>query len=77
MHKLNKRIREKGYRGGRMVHHNDDMGNPYRTDVEKDLIAFIPKDRAYFIQDATYYEFIRPYRDHYAVYDNWAIWGKR
>ena len=77
MHKLNRRIKEKGYRGGRMVHHNDDMGNPFRSDVEKDLIAFVPKDRAYFITNAAYYDFIRPYQDQYAVYDNWAIWGKR
>lgn len=76
-HKLNKRIKEKGYRGGRMVHHNDDMGNPYRTDVEKQLIAFIPNDRAYFIDNAEYYSFIQPYKEQYAFYDNWAIWGKR
>jgi hypothetical protein len=77
MHKVNRRIKEKGYRGGRMVHHNDDMGNPFRSDVEKDLIAFIPRDRAYFITNAGYYDFIRPYHENYAIYDNWAIWGKR
>jgi len=77
MHKLNRRIKQKGYRGGRMVHHNDDMGNPFRSDVEKQLIAFIPRDRAYFIDNAQYYAFIKPYKEDYAVYDNWAIWGKR
>jgi len=77
MHKLNRRIKAKGYRGGRMVHHNDDMGNPFRSDVEKQLIAFIPRDRAYFIDNAQYYAFIKPYQEDYAVYDNWAIWGKR
>lgn len=77
MHKVNKRITQKGYRGGRMVHHNDDMGNPFRSDVEKQLIAFVPNDRAYFIDDAAYYSFIKPYHDRYAIYDNWAIWGKR
>lgn len=77
MHKLNRRIRDKGYRGGRMVHHNDDMGNPFRSDVEKQLIAFIPNDRAYFIDNAAYYSFIKPYGDAYLVYDNMAIWGKR
>lgn len=77
MHKINRRIKQKGYRGGRMVHHNDDMGNPHRSDVEKQLIAFIPRDRAYFIDNAAYYAFIRPYEADYAVYDNWAIWGKR
>ena len=77
MHKLNNAVRATGYRGGRMVHHNDDMGNPFRNDVEKQLIAFIPNDRAYFIDDALYYQFIRPYREDYAVYDNYAIWGPR
>ena len=77
MHKLNRRIRDKGYKGGRMVHHNDDMGNPFRSDVEKQLIAFIPNDRAYFIDNATYYKFIKPYGDQYVVYDNPAIWGRR
>jgi hypothetical protein len=77
MHKLNRRIRDKGYKGGRMVHHNDDMGNPFRSDVEKQLIAFIPNDRAYFIDNATYYQFIKPYGDQYVVYDNMAIWGRR
>lgn len=77
MHKLNRRIKEKGYRGGRMVHHNDDLGNPFRDDIEKDLIAFIPHDQAYFITDAAYYAFIRPYELNYVIYDNWAIWGKR
>ena len=77
MHKLNRRIKEKGYRGGRMVHHNDDMGNPYRSDVEKELIAFIPKRGVYFIDDGSYYKFIKEYEKDYAVYDNVAIWGKR
>ena len=63
MHKVNKRIVEKGYRGGRMVHHNDDMGNPFRSDVEKQLIAFIPHDRAYFIDNAAYYSFRKPIED--------------
>lgn len=44
---------------------------------EKQLIAFIPKDRAYFIDDGSYYPFIRPFADRYEVYDNPAIWGKR
>lgn len=77
MNKLNRRIKDKGYRGGRMVHHNDDMGNPFRSDVEKQLIAFIPKDRAYFIDNAEYYAFIKRYENDYAIYDNPAIWGKR
>jgi hypothetical protein len=77
MHKLNRRIQKGGYRGGRMVHHNDDLGNPFRNDVERDLIAFIPHDRAYFITNASYYSFIRPFEATYAVYDNQAIWGRR
>lgn len=77
MSKLNRRIKGKGYLGGRMVHHNDDMGNPFRSDVEKQLIAFIPNDRAYFIDNAEYYTFIKPYEADYAVYDNAAIWGRR
>jgi hypothetical protein len=77
MHAVNKAIQARGYRGGRMVHHNDDMGNPFREDVEKQVIAFIPKDRAYFVDNAEYYSFIRPYKEEYAVYDNPAIWGKR
>jgi hypothetical protein len=77
MHKMNKRISASGYRGGRMVHHNDDMGNPFRSDVERQLIAFIPGDRAYFIDDGSYYNFIRPYKERYEVYDNAAIWGQR
>ena len=77
MHKLNKRIRDKGYRGGRMVHHNDDMGNPFRTDVERQLIAFVPRDRAYFVDHGLYYHFIKWYEREYLVYDNMAIWGAR
>jgi hypothetical protein len=77
MHAVNKAIQATGYRGGRMVHHNDDMGNPFREDVEKQVIAFIPKDKAYFIDNAEYYSFIKPYKEQYAVYDNPAIWGKR
>jgi hypothetical protein len=77
MNKLNRRIRAKGYLGGRMVHHNDDMGNPFRSDVEKQLIAFVPRKGAYFIDNGRYYEFIRPYQEEYAVYDNPAIWGAR
>ena len=77
MHKLNRRIKDKGYRGGRMVHHNDDMGNPHRSDVEKELIVFIPNVGVFFIADGSYYRFIKEYEKDYAVYDNWAIWGKR
>lgn len=77
MSKLNRRIKSKGYLGGRMVHHNDDMGNPFRSDVEKQLIAFIPNDRAYFIDNAEYYTFIKRYENDYAIYDNPAIWGQR
>lgn len=25
-----------------MFHHNDDLGNPFRNDVEEELIAFVP-----------------------------------
>ena len=77
MHKINRAIKGKGYQGGRMVHHNDDMGNPFRNDVEKQLIAFIPNDRAYFIDDGSYYAFIRPHAARYEIYDNAAIWGRR
>jgi hypothetical protein len=77
MNALNRRIRAKGYLGGRMVHHNDDMGNPHRSGVEKQLIAFVPRKGAYFIDGGSYYEFIRPYKEEYAVYDNPAIWGVR
>jgi len=77
MHKLNRRIKDKGYRGGRMVHHNDDMGNPHRSDVEKQLIVFIPNRGVFFIDDGSYYRFIKEYEKDYAVYDNWAIWGQR
>jgi hypothetical protein len=39
---MNRRIKAAGYRGGDMFHHNDDLGNPFRSDVEEDLIAFVP-----------------------------------
>ncbi len=77
MHKLNKRIAEKGYLGGRMVHHNDDIGNPFRTDVEEKLIAFVPNASPVFIENAGYYGWIEPYKGNYLVADNPAIWGKR
>lgn len=76
-HLLNGRIAQKGYRGGRMVHHNDDMGNPFRSDIEKELIAFVPGRGAFFIDDGSYMQFIAAFRDEYAVYDNPAIWTGR
>ena len=43
--------------------------NPFRSDVEKQLIAFTPRERAYFIDNAGYYPFIKPFQDNYVVDD--------
>jgi hypothetical protein len=77
MNKINKRIRDAGYLGGRMVHHNDDMGNPFRSDVEKALIYFFPNQPAIYDDSGDYYRIIEPWKADYDVRDNPAIWGKR
>jgi hypothetical protein len=37
------------------------------------LIAFIPRERAYFIDNAGYCAFIKPFQHNYVVNDNMAI----
>lgn len=81
---MNRRIRAHGYQGGDMFHHNDDLGNPFRSDVEEDLIAFVPGDAVpHFIQSTTtgtgahghigWNAWIKKYEATYVVYDNAAI----
>ena len=81
---MNRRIRAQGYRGGDMFHHNDDLGNPFRSDVEEDLIAFVPgHPNPHFIQSTTtgmgahghmgWNAWVRQYEADYVVYDNAAI----
>ena len=77
VHKLNLKIRQKGYLGGRMVHHNDDMGNPHCDKLEKMVIAFIPGREAELWDNYTYYNEIRKYQNQYLIVDNWAIYGNR
>ena len=85
---INKAIRLAGYRGGDMVHHNDDMGNPFRSDVEEELIAFVPGEAVpQFIISTTsgrgaegsigWNEWIELYKAEYKIYDNPAIWRSR
>ena len=85
---MNRRIRAQGYQGGDMFHHNDDLGNPFRSDVEEDLIAFVPGDLSpHFIQSTTvgvgdrghigWNAWVRQYEADYVVYDNAAIHGVR
>ena len=81
---MNRRIRIAGYQGGDMFHHNDDLGNPYRSDVEEELIAFVPGDPCpHFIESTTtgdaanghmgWNAWVRQYERSYKVYDNVAI----
>lgn len=49
--RLNLALRVAGYAGGDAVHHGDEVGRPRVTEVELDVIAFVPNDRnAYFIK---------------------------
>jgi hypothetical protein len=81
---MNRRIRANGYRGGDMFHHNDDLGNPFRNDVEEDLIAFVPAEMCpHFIQSTKtgartqahmgWNAWVKQYEAGYVVYDNAAI----
>jgi Anthrax toxin LF subunit len=81
---MNRRIRANGYKGGDMFHHNDDLGNPFRSDVEEDLIAFVPGEmHPHFIQSTKtgtgahghigWNAWVKRYEADYVVYDNAAI----
>ena len=81
---MNRRIRAHDYRGGNMFHHNDDLGNPFRSDVEEDLIAFVPGESCpHFIQSTTtgagahghigWNAWVKQYEASYFVYNNAAI----
>ena len=49
---LNDAIRQAGYTGGDAVHHSDEAGRPFVTEVEMNFIAFVPNDpNAYFISN--------------------------
>ncbi|HEY2856360.1 MAG TPA: anthrax toxin-like adenylyl cyclase domain-containing protein [Gemmatimonadaceae bacterium] len=49
--RLNMALRAAGYAGGDAVHHGDEVGRPKVTEVELEVIAFVPGDRnAYFIK---------------------------
>lgn len=41
-HELNAAIQSAGYTGGEMVHHSDEAGRPFVSEVELQFIAFIP-----------------------------------
>ncbi|MDG2239938.1 MAG: anthrax toxin-like adenylyl cyclase domain-containing protein [Longimicrobiales bacterium] len=81
---LNRRIRKKGYLGGDMIHHNDDLGNPFRSDVEEELIAFVPGEMhpQFIVSTGTggasqgsigWNQWVRAYEGDYVIYDNPAI----
>jgi hypothetical protein len=83
---INRKIRELGYIGGNMVHHNDDLGNPFRTDIEDKLIAFVPHQPVTFIESngraglngsMGWVQWIQQFRSTFHVYDNAAIWEAR
>lgn len=81
---MNRRIRANGYKGGDMFHHNDDLGNPFRSDVEEDLIAFVPGEMyPHFIESSKtgkgtnghigWNAWVQRYAADYIAYDNPAI----
>jgi hypothetical protein len=81
---MNRRIRANGYKGGDMFHHNDDLGNPFRSDVEEELIAFVPGDEVPHYIESTktgqaaaghigWNAWVKQYEKDYVVYDNVAI----
>ena len=81
---MNRRIRANGYKGGDMFHHNDDLGNPFRSDVEEDLIAWVPGEMVpHFIESTKTGKganghiggnaWVKRYEADYVVYDNAAI----
>ena len=85
---MNRLIRSFGYTGGDMFHHNDDLGNPFRNDVEGELIAFIPGEVCpHFIESTKtgqgcnghmgWNAWVRQFEADYVVYDNPAIHRKR
>jgi len=47
---MNRSIRANGYKGGDMFHHIDDLGKPFRRDVEDDLSAFVPREMPHPIE---------------------------
>lgn len=81
---MNRRIRDNGYKGGDMFHHNDDLGNPFRSDVEEDLIAWVPGEiHPHFIESTKtgkgtnghigWNAWVQQYEADYVLYDNIAI----
>jgi hypothetical protein len=81
---MNRRIRANGYKGGDMFHHNDDLGNPFRSDVEEDLIAFVPGEMyPHFIESTKtggganghigWNAWVKQFEADYIAYDNGAI----
>lgn len=49
--RLNMALRAAGYLGGDAVHHGDEAGRPKVTEVELEVIAFVPGDsNAYFVK---------------------------
>lgn len=70
--------------GRNLFRHNDDLGNPFRNDVEEDLIAFVSGEvYPHFIESTKTGKgancYIgwnargKRYEDDYVVYDNVAI----
>lgn len=69
---LNREIRKTGYLGGNAVHHNDDLGNPYRDSMEQTLIAFAPHEAPVLIQNYDYRGWVErnDYARDHLVYKN-------
>ncbi|MDE1460960.1 TcdA/TcdB catalytic glycosyltransferase domain-containing protein [Spartinivicinus poritis] len=52
MTELNSKINAAGYQGGRLIHHNDESGNPFSPGQDFPLILFVPgEQKPYIIHD--------------------------
>lgn len=51
--KLNAGIRSTGYQGGYVVMHSDDAGNPFSAEPDYPLMAFVPGDEPWALQNAS------------------------
>ncbi|WP_163834308.1 anthrax toxin-like adenylyl cyclase domain-containing protein [Spartinivicinus ruber] len=49
MTELNSRINAAGYQGGRLIHHNDESGNPFSPGQDFPLILFVPGEKKPFV----------------------------
>lgn len=49
---LNKEVTSRGYSGGNVVMHSDEAGNPFSEKPDYPLLAFVPNEDVYAIEDA-------------------------